>query len=132
MEAAAQALLSVPAMQEGRFADAFTLIDGSYRFNRAFGDQLEVAVDLLRFARALTWAGWPVSGVQVMACSEALREQLGVAHPDWVLRMLWDDAEARARAQLDSAGYDDAWAVGSGLTPDEAAAMALGCAGALS
>ena len=123
LEARALGTFAVFASDEGRHEDALALLQESYRIGCEFGDPSETAIDLIRFGRALAFAERPQAAVQLLSCAEARREELGMVLPSYVIHYR-DDAEARARARLDEAGFAEAWEQGRKLTPDEAVAVA--------
>jgi len=124
MEARALATLAAAATDEGRTADALALLKDAYRIDRHIGIPEEIAVDLIRIARALAVAGKANAAAAVLARSEAIRAELGVTHPDWILE--WqEEAESKARAGLDEVAFAESWERGRSLTVDEAVALAL-------
>ena len=124
MEARALAILAATATEEGRTTDALDLLKDAYRIDRHIGNPEEIAVDLIRFARALAVAGKAAAAAAILARSEAIREGLGITHPDWILE--WqEEADTNARAGLDDAGFSEAWERGKRLTDDEAVALAF-------
>jgi predicted ATPase/class 3 adenylate cyclase len=124
MEARALAILAASATDEGRTSDALALLMDAYRIDRHIGNPEEIAVDLIRIARALAVAGKADAAAAVLSRSEAMRAELGIAHPDWIVE--WqEEAESKARAGLDDEGFVEAWERGRRLTVDEAVALAL-------
>ena len=124
MEARALAILAASATDEGRTSDALALLKDAYRIDRHMGNPEEIAVDLIRFARALAVGGRADAAAALLARSEAIRVELGVAHPDWIVE--WqEEAETKARARLGEEAFAQAWERGRGLSVDEAVALAL-------
>ena len=124
MEARALAILAAAATDEGRTGDALALLKDAYRIDRHIGNPEEIAVDLIRVARAVAVAGKADAAAAVLSRSEAIRADLGITHPDWILE--WqEEAESKARAGLDNDAFAEAWERGRSLTADEAVALAL-------
>ena len=124
MEARALAMLALVATDEGRSGDALALLKDAYRIDREIGDPAEIAIDLIRLARTLAFAKRATTAARLLSRSEAMREELGIPYPAYVTAMR-EDAESRARAQLDQGAFSEAWEEGRALTADEAVALAL-------
>ena len=107
---------------EGRFRDSIALIDQAYRIVRELDEPVDIADAISRFASTLAHAGKPRAAAQVLSCSEALREELGVRR-SWVLQRN-EETLGLVRSQLDERAFEDAWEQGLRLTADEAAALA--------
>jgi hypothetical protein len=96
----------------------------AYRIDRHIGNPEEIAVDLIRFARAVAVAGNAEAAAAILARSEAIRAELGVTHADWILE--WqEEAESKARAGIDDDAFAKAWERGRSLTTEEAVALAF-------
>jgi len=124
MEARALNSLSSVAVREGRPLDVLSMIAEAYRLDREFGDPSEIAVDLIYLAQSLAMMERTGDAARLLSRSEAIREDLGISHPAWILRM-WEDAMSRTRAGLDDGAFAEAWEEGQRLTVDEAVALAL-------
>jgi predicted ATPase len=124
LEARALGTFAVFASDEGRHTEALDLLQEAYRIGCEFGDPSETAMDLIRFGRALAMAERPKAAVQLLACAEARREEIGMVIQPYVIEY-WNEAEARARARLDEAAFVEAWEQGRRLSPDDAVAIAL-------
>jgi hypothetical protein len=113
------------ALDEGRAQDAVTLLKEVLRIDRDRAIRLQTSMDLTRFARALASAGGAaVDAVRLLACAEALREEIGTAGPPY-LKALPADALTVLRTELDEVAFAGAWEAGRRLTVDEAVALAL-------
>jgi predicted ATPase/class 3 adenylate cyclase len=123
VESALLGSLSWVAMKEGRTQDAPALIREELRIKRDLGERIETAVGLCHAALTLATAGRAESAAQLIACFEALSEEIGGSHA-WVRRMN-EETRLIVRAQLDSVDFATAWEQGSKLTADMAVALAL-------
>lgn len=121
--------LSWLAVREDRVQDAPPLVRESLRLKRDFGDRIEIAVSLCHAARTIAAAGQADAAARLLACFEALSEEIGGSHP-WVTRMN-DETLPIIRAALDAAEFAEAWEQGRRLTADEAIALALDALDAL-
>jgi predicted ATPase len=124
MQARALNSLSSVAIREGHPLEVLPMIGEAYRLDREFGDPSEIAVDFIYLGRALAMVERAEDAARLLSRSEALREDLGITHPGWILRM-WEDAMSRTQGQLDDATFVEAWDEGRKLTSDEAVALAL-------
>ena len=111
------------AVDAGRIEEAVALLKESHRVHRDLGDPLDVAVNLCRFAQVLVAAGRAAPAAQLVATYEALCDEIGAGVP-WAARTN-EETLAAARALLDDAEFDEAWAEGRTLSADEAVALAL-------
>jgi hypothetical protein len=87
-------------------------------------ESVEAAIDLARFAEALTASGRIEDAVMLGSLSETLRDELGARIP-WVERRQGRTLEA-PKQQLSHEDFRAAWERGRRLTPDDAVAIALG------
>ena len=126
VEATTLAVLATIAIDEGRPAAAFPLLEDAYRIHLELGESLEVATDLSRFAAALAASGEPGRAVELLSLSDALREELGARVP-WVERIA-EGTLVSVRDELAPEVFEQAWERGSRLTPDAAIAKALAAA----
>jgi tetratricopeptide (TPR) repeat protein len=111
------------ALDDGRVADALPMLIQSMQMGQDLDDQLEIAMNLRRFGRALTLIGKAALAVKILSASEALREEIGFKRP-W-FRELDEATLEPLRAQLDPAVFDEEWALGRKLPVDQAIALAL-------
>jgi predicted ATPase/DNA-binding CsgD family transcriptional regulator len=89
-----------------------------------YRDQPDVAERLEGFAKLAGEAHQPQRAARLFGAAEALRERIGLPIPP-VERADYDRAVALARAQLDPAAFNSAWAAGKALNWEQAAAYAL-------
>jgi tetratricopeptide (TPR) repeat protein len=108
---------------EGRVEHAVSMLERSLGIWRERGNRQMTLVDLCRLAEALAVAGKGEAAVSVLACWDALREELGGAE-QWVLTM-GERARAEIARQLDDASFAQGWERGLKLTPDEAVELAV-------
>jgi predicted ATPase/class 3 adenylate cyclase len=123
IEARSLGSMSFVAADLGRADEALPLVYEAYRIDCELGNRLEIAVDVGRFAKVLTAGGRTELAARLLACSEALCEELEASVP-WVTRM-FEDLRKRLGAELNEDAFDRAWAEGRTLTADEAVALAL-------
>jgi len=116
--------LASVAAREGRHRDALALLEEAYGIAREFGDPVLVDMNLIRFGESLAFADRPELAARVFSLAEAMHHELGWTYEDWLVAVK-DEAESRARAQLDEAAFAAAWEQGRAMTPDEAVALAL-------
>jgi predicted ATPase len=122
-EANALSMLADIAIDEGRVADAVSLVKESHRIFRELNDLLMIAAGVGRFASVLALAGRAEVATQVLSSSTALMEKIG-AGPPWYARIC-RNALAVIRAQLNEPAFAEAWDQGRPLTADEAVSLAL-------
>jgi predicted ATPase/class 3 adenylate cyclase len=123
MEAITLGALAMNWVKADRSRDALPLLKESFPIYRDLGDPLQTTDNLCRVARALAAVGRSDPAVRLVACAEALWEEIG-AHPGWVVKMN-EETLSVARAQLDDAAFEKTWEEGQKLTADEAVALAL-------
>ena len=121
-EARALATFAGWAADEGRHREALELLQEVYRLDSELGDPNEIVMDLIAIARAAALAGKAEVAVRMLVGAEAMRQELGFPFSPDIVQMR-DEAEARARADLDDEAFADAQARGRNLTRDEAAAI---------
>ena len=126
IEALSLGALAMMAVDEGRLSEGLAVLTDAYEIDRMHGYQLEIALGLCRFARALASGGrWGAAG-RLIAKGDALREQIGESLGSWTLiEVKFDETLAAIRAHLDDAEFSEAWEQGRALSPDEAVALAL-------
>ena len=104
--------------------DALRLAPETLRIYHERGSRQGVAQQLCRCAAALAVAGRGAIATRLLACAEALHEELGTR----ILPHLVVENEktlAVIRTQLDDAAFVDAWEQGRALTADDAVAVAF-------
>jgi predicted ATPase/class 3 adenylate cyclase len=123
IEAVTLGALSMIAAEDGRMDDVLPALSEAARLHRELGDPLESAFDLARFAIVLRIEGAAEAAIQLIACYEAVCEEIGV-HVPWATEMN-EETVALLRPQLDATAFAAAWEQGSSLTLDEGVALAL-------
>src|SRR5262245_16397489 len=123
VEGVAYGLLGDIAVDEGRFADAVSLLKESYWIFHGLNDLRLIAAGVLRFASVLAVTGRTAIAAQVLSSSTALMEELG-ADPPYFARIRTKTLAA-IHSQLDETAFADAWDRGRELTADEGVALAL-------
>ena len=124
LEATTLGALASYAAEEGRVEDALRLAPETLRIYHERGSRQGVAQQLCRCAAALAVAGRGAIATRLLACAEALHEELGTR----ILPHLVVENEktlAVIRTQLDDAAFVDAWEQGRALTADDAVAVAF-------
>jgi len=121
-EATALAQLADIAVDEGRVADAVSLLNESHRIYRELNSLVDIAAGVGRYASALALAGRAALAAQALSSSTAIMEEIGAA-PPWFTRAS-EKTLAVIHAQLDDAAFADAWDQGRALNGDEAVALA--------
>jgi predicted ATPase/class 3 adenylate cyclase len=116
--------LAIDAALEARVEDAASLLEEAWKLNRGAGDRFREAVIVCRFARVLAHAGRVEAAARVLACGEALYEEMGGSPRGWLKRGN-DDALTLIRGELDEAAFAEAYEQGKLLTADESVALAL-------
>ncbi|HEV8339260.1 MAG TPA: tetratricopeptide repeat protein, partial [bacterium] len=124
MAATSLGALAEYALYERRVEEALPMLTESTRIYRDLGERLEVAINLCRFARALTLEGRAAAAAQLLASSEALHAEIGARMSSWVVQMN-EGTLTTIRMLLDEAAFAAAWEQGRALTTDEAVALAL-------
>lgn len=124
------------AVEEGRVEDALLLGARSLRVSYELGagtgtpsDDRNVAVALCRCAAALALAEKAEEAAEILGCSEALHEELGVSPLPYLAREN-EQTRAAIRSQLDEAAFAAAWKGGRKLTSEEAVERGLSALGA--
>ena len=123
VEVIALASLADIAADEGRFADAVSMLKESHRIARGLNDRLMIAAGVGRLARVLAFSGRMATAAQVLSASTALMEEIG-AKPPWFARIS-EQTLTVIQSQLDADAFAAAWEQGRALTADEAVALTL-------
>src|SRR5439155_6536830 len=112
------------ALEEGRVADAVPMLVESMRLcEEMTPNQMEIAMSLRRFGRALALMGKASIAARILSASEALRVEIAF-NRSW-FRELDEATLAPIRAHLGPAAFDEEWALGRKLSVDHAIALAL-------
>jgi predicted ATPase/class 3 adenylate cyclase len=126
MEAQALGALAGMAIDQGRAGEAVSLLKDVLRIDRDNRADLQTALDLTRFARALSFAGTrDADAAAVLSSGEALRAAMGAGGMPYAVQN-HEQALAILRTRLDESVIADAWVKGAKLAADEAVALALG------
>jgi non-specific serine/threonine protein kinase len=125
MEATSLGALSEYALYDGRVDDAVPMLSKSTRIYRDLGDQIAVAINVFRFARALALRGRPQAAAELLGAGDAVHAEVGASMQYWVVDMN-DVTTAMVRESLGDTSFDVAWKEGAKLSLDEAVALALG------
>ena len=89
----------------------------------SFWEMFGAMAGLCRDAVALSLAGEARTAVRLIACAEALREEIGYEGSSLVAMNA--ETLVASRSQLDEGAYAEAWEQGRLLTLDEALALAV-------
>ena len=111
------------AADEGRFEDATAMLTESFRILCELNDLLQVATAVGRFASILAPAGRAAAAARVLSSATALFAEIGASPASFA--KINDKTLASIHAQLDEAGFAEAWEQGRALNADEAVALAL-------
>jgi predicted ATPase len=129
IEAKALAVLAQYELDEGRVDETvISNLEQSHhieRERRDHPDRYWHAILVCRFARALALRRRARAAVELLACFEALMEEIGVTFVEAWVRRMNDETLAAARTHLDESGVAEAWEEGRRLTADKAVALAL-------
>jgi hypothetical protein len=117
-------LATTYAEEDGRVADALSMLERSIQLMSVLGDRLALMCDLSRIARVLSIAGRPSAATQILSRADALREEMGVAFEPWNVKLNEKTLEA-IHAGLDEEQFREAWVTGRRLTVAEAVALGL-------
>jgi predicted ATPase len=125
MEAQTLGAVASMALDRGRPGDAVSLLGDVLRIDRDVGAPFQTAIDLTRFARALSFAGGrDVEAAKLLSCAEAVREAMGAGGMPYLVRN-HEEALGILRTRLEDDVLADAWEEGATLTIDEAVELAL-------
>ena len=104
-------MLATIALEEGRVAEAASMLKTSLRIHDRLGDFLDTAVDLARFAVVLARQGKGLTAARLLGSLGSARDEIGLRRA--VVDELSEEALSIARAQVDAAALDDASEQGS-------------------
>ncbi len=121
-QAATLSSLASIALEQGRVEKSISLRKENLCISRDL-DPLDTGESLCGAARALAFVGRGETAARLLACYEALCEEIGINVP-WVARMN-EETLVAIRTQLDEAAVAQAWEQGRALTADAAVALAL-------
>lgn len=124
IEASTLGDLATIALGERRIDDAISMLEESLSIHRRVGDRLDAAVDLCRFATALTSSGRAQTAARLLSGFETWRDEVGPLRRSWVAQMNRETLAA-IRAQIGEAQFAEEWEEGRGLTVQEAISLAL-------
>ena len=116
--------LAYLALHQGESGRARDLGRQGLRLAREMNNRLLLATTLATVAGSLGALGQPEQAVRLFGASESAFEKLGAFFQPNDQREI-DDMIAGARAQLDAATFQSAWAEGRALTLEQAVAQAL-------
>jgi hypothetical protein len=116
-------MLAVWSGDEHDLAEGF--LTDSLALNREIGNWAYGAYCLEAFAGLAGARGQGVRAARLWGAAEALRETIGAPHSPEA-RPYYERSMAAARAVLGEAAWEAAFAEGGGMSPEEAAAYALG------
>jgi tetratricopeptide (TPR) repeat protein len=123
MQVTIMGTLALYALEDGRAADALSILKQSLPIGRELGNRLELGLTLRYFARALAMTGKPGVAARILSTSETLRADIGFKR--WWFGDLDEGTLAPIRAQLGQASFDEEWALGRKLRDDHAITLAL-------
>jgi predicted ATPase/class 3 adenylate cyclase len=123
MEAASLERLAIDLLDKGRVEDAAPLLKESLRIHFNLGDLQSTALALRKVAYALAVAGRAATAARLFSRALALLEEIGAKLAS--VAELNEKTLTTIHAQLDEAGFAEAWEQGRALTVDEAVALAL-------
>jgi tetratricopeptide (TPR) repeat protein len=123
IEASTLGVLATIALEEGRVAEAASMLKTSLRIHERLGDSLDTAVDLARFGVVLARQGKGLTAARVLSSLGTARADVGFRRV--AVDELSREALAIAREQVDPAALAGAWEQGRTLTVPDAVVIAL-------
>ena len=124
LEAEALSALASRAMDEARVDDAKTLLRDGLALHYEIGEVSEVALDVVRVARAAAAEHRPELAARLLARADRAYEEHGISPPPWA-DVEHEKALAEIRPRLDDSESAEWTARGRELTLDDAVALAL-------
>ena len=121
--AAELAQLARFARDEGRIADALSMLSESLGITHHLERPDLMVEGLCRFASTLSVAGHAETATRLLSCAEVLRGEIGGSFL-WVLE-LNEETLREIHANLDEAAFAEAWERGRTMIIDEAVALAV-------
>jgi predicted ATPase/transcriptional regulator with XRE-family HTH domain len=116
--------LGLVAWEQGDYPGARTLYEEGLARYRDLEDRQGIADCLEGLARVAGSQSTPARAAQLWGAAEALRETIGIGIPPGDVAEYERNVSA-ARAMLDEAGWEAAWAAGRDMPPEQAIAYAL-------
>jgi hypothetical protein len=116
------------ALEDGRVAEAASMLKASLRIHDRLRDSLDTAVDLARFAVVLARQGKGLTAARLLASLGAAGNEIGFRRA--AVEELSREALAIVREQVDAAVLDHASEEGHAMTVPEAVTLALAVASA--
>lgn len=117
----------ISALDEGDFERAAELFEEDMQLLRELRDKAGIVYGLLGMAGVSALRGHPARASKLWGASEVLRETFGLPLTSMVRDHYdHDGLLATARAGLDKAAFDAAWAEGRAMSPEQAIEYALG------
>jgi predicted ATPase len=128
IEASTLGVLATMALEDGRVAEAASMLKASLRIHDRLRDSLDTAVDLARFAVVLARQGKGLTAARLLASLGAAGNEIGFRRA--AVEELSREALAIVREQVDAAVLDHASEEGHAMTVPEAVTLALAVASA--
>jgi predicted ATPase/DNA-binding CsgD family transcriptional regulator/transcriptional regulator with XRE-family HTH domain len=125
---AAQALwtLGMAVAGQGRYREANAHHKRALSTFSEIGDRYFMGVCFIGLAQVALAAGRPRDAVSLLAADSATMQAMGAPRSRWLsIRPYIQQALDQARAVLDVAAFEQAWAIGESLSLEEAAAVAM-------
>jgi tetratricopeptide (TPR) repeat protein len=116
--------LATFALEEGRLADASSMLRASLRIFSDRSEPLWVRIDLSFMPAVLAGEGRGRRAALLLASAHRLQDEIGSRSFVW-LEERDEQTLATVHALLDDAAFDEAWEQGAKLSVDEAVALAL-------
>jgi tetratricopeptide (TPR) repeat protein len=116
--------LGETALGRGRLDEAGRWLAQGLTLSQTLGDQASMSWCLAGLGSAAALDEQPERAARLWSAAAQLRQVIGCRPPP-AARATYERALALARAQLDNAAFDAAWAVGRAMTLEEAIAEAL-------
>src|SRR4051812_2752408 len=123
IEASTLGVLATIALEEGRIAEAASMLKTSLHIHDRLGDLLDTAVDLARFAVVLARQGKGLTAARLLGSLGSARDDIGFRRD--AVDEFSREALVIARGQVDAAALDAASEQGRTLTVPEAVTLAL-------
>jgi predicted ATPase/DNA-binding SARP family transcriptional activator/DNA-binding CsgD family transcriptional regulator len=120
--------LGLTELARGDHERAALQFEETLRLLRSVGEKLGIAYALFGLAGAEAARAQPGRAARLWGAAEALREEMGVALSHWDLYGYdYEGRVSAARTMLgDEGAWEEAWAEGRAMTPDQAVEYALG------
>jgi len=116
--------LGAIAAERQDYARAAALYEESLLLRCDGSDKQGVSASLQGLARVAAEVGRHAPAARLLGAATALRKAIGTPLPP-AERRDYERTEALVRAALDAAAFDEAWAAGSALSPQDAVALGL-------